>query len=154
MRGCQSFDEAIVFKFFEVHTTIERLMYYPIRLDARLAPGSLPALRDITSTHDFTMRILRDTSVCSRTMEGIGQISLAPDTMQDLQIIDGRELRCLHIWKYEDLKMIQQVSRLFPNITVLEMPRFGVPGAEIEELIVCLFVTITFHSESHNQCLG
>jgi hypothetical protein len=149
MRGCQFFDETIVFKFLEAHATIEHLMYYPIRLETSLSPGSLPALKVVTSAHDFTMRILRDTTVCSRTMEGIGQICLGPNTMRDLEMIDGSELRSLHIWKYDDIQMVHQIAKLFPNITVLEMPRFGVPRGEMDESIVGPSFLVAFHSESH-----
>lgn len=112
-------------------------MYYPIRLpEAKFSPGFLPALKKIVSTHDFTMRILRDTTVCRRTMEAIGQISLGPNTLQDLEMIDGSKLQALHLWKYDNIETVHQVAKLFPKIKFLEMPRFGVPRGEMDELIV------------------
>lgn len=136
LRGCQVFDAAAIIKFLEKHPTIEQLMYYPIRLpEAKFSPGFLPALKKIVSTHDFTMRILRDTTVCRRTMEAIGQISLGPNTLQDLEMIDGSKLQALHLWKYDNIETVHQVAKLFPKIKFLEMPRFGVPRGEMDELI-------------------
>jgi hypothetical protein len=138
---CHSFDQESVFKFLERHPTIEQLVYHPVVLETRLglSPGSLPALRQISSGHRFTMSILRDTTVSRREMEAIGQISLGPNTMQDLENIatSGSKLWALDIWNYDDIRMVYRVAELFPNIRILKMSRFGVPRGEMDESTVC-----------------
>ena len=142
IRGCHSLDEGAIFGFLEKHPTIQELEYYPVVQQTRLSPGSLPALKQITSMHQFTMSILRDTTVSRRGMESIGQISLGPNTMLDLENIAnaGSKLRALYIWKYDNIRMVHQVAKLFPNIMLLEMPRLGLPKGEMDESIVLSFL--------------
>jgi hypothetical protein len=146
LRGdSHGFDEAAVFKFLEAHATVEELVYYPIHLDVKLSPGSLPALKKIFSDHELTMSILRDTTVCRTAMESIGQISLGGNTMRNLEKLAGSALRALYIWRYDDIKMVHQVAKFFPNITVLEMLQFGVPKGEMDESIVCPSFIFALH---------
>jgi hypothetical protein len=135
MCRCRSFDDTAVYAFLEAHVTIEQLTYYPICREVGLSPGSLPALKEITSNHNFAMSILQDITFCSRKMESIGRISLDLDTMPVLEMIDGSELQSLHIQKYDDIQMVHQVAKLFPSITVLEIAQFGL-GGKMDESIV------------------
>jgi len=138
MRGVhldEELDEEPVLKFLEAHPTIEELSWYPFNPHSFLSAGSLPALKEISSTHAFTMEILRDATVPNRAMESVAQISLGPRTMKDLAKIDGSKLRELYIWRYDQIQMVHQVAKLLPNVTVLSMPGFGIPRGETDETI-------------------
>ncbi|KAF9462820.1 hypothetical protein BDZ94DRAFT_1260400 [Collybia nuda] len=119
-----------ILKFIKVHETIEELTYYPV-FGVRLLPGSLPALKEIASSHDFTMSILEDKSVPNRALRSIAQISINPDSMRVLREIDPSEVQELYLWRYDNIQSIRQLGKIFPAITRLEIPKLGMSLSEI-----------------------
>lgn len=125
----------LVLNFIEAHNTIEELTWYP-STDIHISPGSLPAIKEILSTHEFTMSVLQDKSVPKKVLRSIGRISLDSTSMRDLEGIDGNHLQELYLWRYEKIQDIYRIAELFPTITTLEIPQLGMSMSANDSTLV------------------
>lgn len=108
-------------RFIEAHPTIEDLRWYPIS-SVTLAPGSLPALKRLSTTAALAKSILLDHTNPPRPLEDIHGLSIDMETISDLEGIDGGSLRELRITRYDDLHTISKLADLFPTLTSLWTP--------------------------------
>ncbi|TFK71233.1 hypothetical protein BDN72DRAFT_877295 [Pluteus cervinus] len=118
--------EESILEFIQSHPTIEDLRWYPFDHATRPPIGFLPNLKRIVSSHSFAMGILRDKSV-DRNIESVSQISLWPNTLKDLENVNGNSMEELRIWRYEGMDSVEKLAKFFPNVKILEIPKFGLP---------------------------
>jgi hypothetical protein len=65
--------------------------------------------------------------VPNRAIECVSQLSLDEPTLAILAAIDTSQLRDLRIWRYPGLESLNHLAQLFPQLTYLEIPKFGIP---------------------------
>lgn len=119
--------EQVIADFLQHHPTIEDLRWYPHNATLQLSHGSLPILRRLITNPGFACSILSDPTVPSRAIECVSQLSLDDKTLAILDAIDTSQLRDLRLWRYLGLDSINHLAQLFPQLTHLEIPKFGIP---------------------------
>ncbi|KAJ7702247.1 hypothetical protein B0H17DRAFT_137957 [Mycena rosella] len=123
-----SIGEQVIAKFLEHHHTIESLHWYPkYETTLRLSPGSLPILKRLITSPGFACSILSDLTVPNRAIECVSQLSVDERTLSILDSINTSQLRDLRVWRYAGLESINLVAQRFPQLTHLEIPKFGIP---------------------------
>ncbi|KAJ7168276.1 hypothetical protein C8R43DRAFT_145219 [Mycena crocata] len=122
-----SVGEQMIVNFLEQHPTIEDLRWYPHTENLSLSQGSLPRLKRLITNPGFACSILSDPTVPNRAIECVSQLSLDETTMSILNAIDTSQLRDLRVWRYPGLDSINHLAVLFPQLTHLEIPKFGIP---------------------------
>lgn len=111
-------------RFIESHPTIEALRWYPIG-GITLSPGTLPALKRLSSTHDFVLAFLLDQTV-PRAIECLDGLFLNPDILRTLEIVDGSSMRKLRVAGYHCLRTLRGLMDVFPALTWLYLPPYGI----------------------------
>ncbi|KAJ7118749.1 hypothetical protein C8R44DRAFT_706889 [Mycena epipterygia] len=122
-----SIGEQVIADFLQHHPTIEDLRWYPHNETLQLSYGSLPILKRLITNPGFACSILSDPTVPSRAIECVSQLSLDDKTLAILDAIDTSQLRDLRFWRYPGLDSINHLAQLFPQLTHLEIPKFGIP---------------------------
>ncbi|KAJ7184317.1 hypothetical protein C8R46DRAFT_1063687 [Mycena filopes] len=122
-------DELVILNFLERHPTIEDLRWYPSpRNDSlKLADGSLPNLKRLITTPALACSILSDPTLPNRAIECISQVSLDESTLAILDTIDTSQLRDFRVWRYPGLDAVNDLAQRLPQLTHLEIPKFGIP---------------------------
>jgi hypothetical protein len=123
-------------EFIEAHRTLENLTWYPSH-GILITPGSLPVLKEITSSYDFTLSLLVDKAVPNRALRRIAQISLDRVSMSALENIDGSQLHELYLWRFNEIESVHRIAELFPTITLLEIPQLGATLQDRDRTLVC-----------------
>jgi hypothetical protein len=68
--------------------------------------------------------------VPKRAIECVSQLSLDEPTLAILDAINTSRLRDFGVWRYAGMESIIHLSDLFPHLTHLEIPKFGLPTRE------------------------
>jgi len=111
-------------RFIEAHPTIEDLQWFPVS-SVTLTPGSLPALRRLSTTAQLALSILSDQTDPPRPLEYIHGLYVNPETISGLEGVHGGTLRELRIAQYDDLQSLSKLAELFPALTSLETPSYA-----------------------------
>jgi len=155
--GCDS----AILSFLGEHPTIEDLRWYPMLDVTNLPRGLLPSLTRIISSHSFATGLLRDpTLMRQRAFKFISQISLGPNTLQLLGMINGSQLEEIHIWRFDGIDDVKRLAVLFPNIKALEIPSLGIPSRNNDYTLVGNLVKIYYvtlikpHQDDCIDCLA
>ena len=119
------FHDEPILRFLEAHQTLEDVKWYPLYSDSRLFPGSLCNIKRLTTTSDFPLSILQDSTVPRHHLERVFRISLDQTSLHILEKLKGSGLRELAISHYDKLESIHHLAELFPELTVLDVTRFG-----------------------------
>ncbi|KAJ7491271.1 hypothetical protein FB451DRAFT_1222606 [Mycena latifolia] len=117
----------LISAFLERHHTIEVLYWYPHNETLRLRHGSLPVLKKLITSPSFACSILSDLTVPNRAIECVSQLSVDEPTLSILDAINTSQLRDLRVWRYAGLESINILAQRFPQLTHLEIPKFGIP---------------------------
>ncbi|KAJ6547004.1 hypothetical protein B0H19DRAFT_1163483 [Mycena capillaripes] len=121
-----SIGEQAIVDFLQQHPTIEYLRWYPYNDSLRLNHGSLSNLKRLITSPAIACSILSDPTVPNRALECISQVSIDNSTLAILNSIDTSQLRDLRVWRYAGLEEINNLAGLFPQLTHLEIPKFGI----------------------------
>ncbi|RDB17626.1 hypothetical protein Hypma_001061 [Hypsizygus marmoreus] len=122
----RSYSDDSVLRFLETHPSLEDLIWHPRDMESSLAPGSLPNLRRLETTHDFAMTLLQDGLVEERRLERLGCIQLDESTWECLERnLNGLALRELSIGSYDRLESLHSLASKFPTLTTLDIKAFG-----------------------------
>ncbi|KAJ7837082.1 hypothetical protein B0H14DRAFT_2792829 [Mycena olivaceomarginata] len=124
--------EQEIVEFLQKHPSIEDLRWYPHNDTLRLGYGSLPNLKCLITSPGIACAVLADPTVPSRAIECVSQLSLDDSTLAILDAIDTSQLRDIRVWRYAGLESIDHLAELFPNLTHLEIPNFGIPTRQDE----------------------
>jgi hypothetical protein len=108
-------------RFIEAHPTIEDLRWFPVS-PVTLAPGSLPALKRLSTRAELAISILLDHTDPPRPLEDVHGLYINSDIINELEGVKGGTLRALRITQYEDLQSISKLADLFPALTSLQTP--------------------------------
>lgn len=127
-----SSSEQEIVEFLQKHPSIEDLRWYPHNDTLRLGHGSLPNLKCLDTSSGIACAVLADPTVPSRAIECVSQLSLDDSTLAILDAIDTSQLRDIRVWRYAGLESIDHLAELFPNLTHLEIPNFGIPTRQDE----------------------
>ncbi|KAJ7736521.1 hypothetical protein B0H14DRAFT_2993742 [Mycena olivaceomarginata] len=127
-----SSSEQEIVEFLQKHPSIEDLRWYPHNDTLRLGYGSLPNLKCLITSPGIACAVLADPTVPSRAIECVSQLSLDDSTLAILDAIDTSQLRDIRVWRYAGLESIDHLAELFPNLTHLEIPNFGIPTRQDE----------------------
>lgn len=112
-------------QFLSEHPTIEDLHWHPKFTSAPLTCGTLPILKQLSTSVAFIPTVL---SARNSTLESIGQLSLNARTLRLLEQMDGSKLRELYLWRYDFLTSIHRLAELLPALEVLGIPSLGIPN--------------------------
>jgi len=126
LNSTSSSGEREIVAFLEKHPTIEDLRWYPHNDTLRLSHGSLPNLKCLITSPGIACSILSDPTVPSRAIQCVSQLSLDEPTLAILDAIDTSQLRDIRVWRYAGLESINHLAELFPHLTHLEIPKFGI----------------------------
>ncbi|KAF7353657.1 F-box domain-containing protein [Mycena venus] len=125
--------EKEIVDFLQTHPTIEDLRWYPHNDTLRLSHGSLPNLKSLITSPGIACSVLSDPTLPNRAIECISQLSLDEPTLAILDAIDTSQLRDIRVWRYAGLASIDHLAELFPHLTHLEIPKFGIPTRDDTE---------------------
>ncbi|KAF7359275.1 F-box domain-containing protein [Mycena sanguinolenta] len=128
-----SSSEREVIQFLQNHPTIQDLRWYPHNDELQLGHGSLPNLKTLITSPEIACSVLADPTVPNRVIECVSQLSITDATLAILDAIDTSRLRDLRVWRYSGLETINRLAELFPNLTRLEVPKFGIPTRDDTE---------------------
>ena len=120
----------LIIDFLFAHPTIQDLYWDPFGIPI-LPQGLLPSLKHLSTNNELVNALLRDnTLIKSRALEAITRISLNPNTIELLEMINGSRLQKATLGNFgpEGLKSVHRLGVLFPTIKTLIVPRFGVSG--------------------------
>ncbi|KAJ6500558.1 hypothetical protein C8R45DRAFT_73457 [Mycena sanguinolenta] len=127
LNSTKSSSEQEVVQFLQNHPTIQDLRWYPHNDELQLGHGNLPNLKTLITSPEIACTVLADPTVPSRAIECVSQLSITDSTLAILDAIDTSRLRDLRVWRYSGLETINRLAELFPNLTRLEVPKFGIP---------------------------
>jgi len=122
--GATSRIDASRARFIEAHPTIEDLQWFPVG-PVKLAPGSLPAITRLSTRADLVMSILLDQLTPPRPLKDLHGLFVNPQTVLDLEGINGKTLRTLRLTRFDDLQSIAKLPKIFPALTSLETPPYA-----------------------------
>ncbi|KAJ7229120.1 hypothetical protein GGX14DRAFT_416748 [Mycena pura] len=119
-------DEPAIADFLKHHPTIEDLNWYPSTTSLHLEHGVLPHLKRLTSTPEFACSVLSDPTLRNRAVERVHKLLLTDATLAILGAIDTSHMRDLRFWSYRDLDSIHRLAEVCPQLTHLEIPKYGI----------------------------
>ena len=109
-------------RFIEDHPTIEDLQWHPLRY-FNLAPGSLPAITRLDTTHDVAMSILLDP--LPRPLSCLHGLVADWITAELLKSTVAGTVQSLSLASYEHLHSVSRLADTFPGLTSLWAPPFA-----------------------------
>jgi hypothetical protein len=87
----------------------------------------LPCVKQLTTSNEFALSIMQDAQVFQRRIDRVSRIFVDQATLPVLEKMRGLGVRELAIGQYDTLQSVRQLAEIFPNLTMLDITKFGPP---------------------------